>query len=234
MGIFKKIALSACCGALIAIAQVHADTTTVSMDSGGLQLFNQGNTLLNGGTSADGDGVVLQLGYFTGANFTGNFIPLTGEGSLNTDPIPGSSPANEPMNKTSIGDLTSEGGTNGEFWLPELDFVAGSGTSGNNLPASMTQLAIRFYNGTTIANSTFYNTVTDAAWKWVNPATPPSTVTLSLADSGLVWESIVRGMDANTAFHTSIATAIPEPTTVTSMLIGAGMLAGAILRRRRS
>ncbi|HEY4281910.1 MAG TPA: PEP-CTERM sorting domain-containing protein [Chthoniobacterales bacterium] len=217
----------------MAVAQVHADTTTVSMDSGGFQLFNQASTLLNGGTAADGDGAVLQLGYFTGANFTGSFIALTGEGSLNTGTIPDASPA-ETMNKTSIGDLTNQGGANGEFWLPELDFVSGSLTSGNNLPANNTQLAIRIYNGTTIASSTFYNTVTDSLWKWVTPATPPTVATLSLADSGLVWESIVRGMNANTAFHTSIATAIPEPTTITSMLIGAGLLCGAIIRRRRS
>ena len=225
----KKIILSTLCGALIAFAQLHADTTTVSMDSGGFQLFDQGSTLLSGGTSADGDGFVLQLGYFTGANFTGTFVPLTGEGSSNTDLIPGSSPA-EPMNKTSIGDQTSQGGVNGEFWLPEIDFVGGSLTSGSNLPAANTQLAIRFYNGSTIATSTDYNTVTDSLWKWTSPNTPPTTVTISLADVGLVWESIVLGQGAGSAFHTTIPTAIPEPSTYA--LIIAGGLGFLALRRR--
>src|SRR5437868_9780126 len=112
----NTIALGAFCGALMAVAQVHAQLTTVSMDSGGFQLFNQNTSLLSGGTAADGDGVVLQLGYFSGPNFSGTFTPLTGQGSLNIAPIPGSVPA-ETMNQTSIGDQTSQGGTNGEFFI---------------------------------------------------------------------------------------------------------------------
>jgi hypothetical protein len=234
MGTSKKIALSAFCGALMAIAQVHADTTTVSMDTGGNLLRDQGNTLLNGGTSADGDGVILQLGWFSGANFTGTFNVIAGFGSTNTDPVPNASPSSLQMNQITIGDLTSQGGANGEFWIPELNFTLGSPTSGNNLPAAGTFLAIRFYDTLTITPSSHYNTVTSAAnnWKWTAPATPPSTVNISLSESNLIWESVVRGMPG-TEFHTTLQ-AIPEPTTVTSILIGTGLLCGPMLRRRRS
>src|SRR5260370_35596680 len=114
-----------------------------------------------------------------------------------------------------------------------LNFILGSGTSDNSLPAANTQLALRFYNGTTIAGSTFYNTVTDSLWKWGALATPPSTVTMSLNDPGLLWESIVLdGQPANTAFHTTISvTPVPEPPTWSLLaLAGLGSLAMTMTR----
>src|SRR4029077_15458430 len=58
-------------------------------------------------------------------------------------------------------------------------------------------------------------------------------VNLSLDDSGLLWESIVKnGQAAGSAFHTTIPTAIPEPSTIVSMLTGAGMLGLIVIRRR--
>jgi hypothetical protein len=223
----RKIAVIGVCLSALSLTCVRGDQTTVSFDSGSQIVFDQGSTPLSGGTTADGDGFVLQLGYFTGANFTGTFIPLSGEGSANTGIIPGSVPA-EQYNKTSIGDLNVNGAGNGTFAL-SLDFIAGDLLTGNNLPANGTQLAIRFYNGTTMASSTFYNTVTDSLWVWKSPATPPASVTLSLNDASLVWESIVRGQAASTAFHTTIS-AIPEPSTYALMCLGAlGMM---VLRRR--
>ena len=204
------------------------------MDSGGQSLFNQSNTLLSGGTSADGDGFVLQLGYFTTstANFTGTFVPLTGEGSLNTATITNSSPA-EPYNKTSIGDITAEGGVNGQFFLPGLNFVAGDPLSGNSLPTAGTQLAIRFYNNTTIGTSSFFNTVTQSQWIWTTPATPPSVVNISLSDSNLVWESIANfGGPPESAFHTTIP--IPEPSTLALLSMGVAVPVVVRLRRRAS
>src|ERR1043166_480175 len=91
-----------------ALTTIHAaNQTTVNMDSGGHTLSDQNSVLLTSGTSADGNGAVLRLGYYDNATlanpFAGIFIPLTGEGSLNTAPIPNSTPSPEPMNKTSIG-----------------------------------------------------------------------------------------------------------------------------------
>lgn len=227
-----------CASSTIAISR--ADTTSVAFDSGNggaPRLFDQNNTALSAGTTADGDGFVLQLGYFTGANFTGTFVPLSGQGSANTGIVPGSNDA-ETYNKTSIGDLNlnfqGSGFTGSGAFALQLDFTVGDPTTGNNLPANGTPLAIRFYNGTTIAGSTAYNTVSSTAtnWQWATPSTPPTTLTLSLDDPGLVWESIVRfGQASNTAFHTTI---VPEPTTITSFVVGSGLLALAVARRRRA
>lgn len=218
---------------VVGLSAARGDITTVSFDSGSHTLLNNLSTVLSGGTSADGNGDVLQLGYFTGANFTGTFVPLSGQGSLNTAVIPGSNPAGETYNQTSIGDLNVNGAGDGQYAL-SLDFTLGSSTSGNNLPASGTQLAIRFYNNTTIGSSTFFNTVTDPLWLWQTPAVPPSTVNMSLDDAGLLWQSIVaQGQDATTAFHTSIATAVPEPSSAILLALGAAMAPVALRLRRK-
>jgi hypothetical protein len=210
---FKTIAVSSLCLALSASALL-ADITTVNFDSGGFTLKNFDNvTLLTGGTAADGNGAVLQLGYFTGIPFTSTWVPLTGSGG-----------ANSAFSTTSIGDTTANGAGDGSFAM-NLSFTLGSATSGVSLPANLTQLAIRFFNNTTIAGSTFYNTVTDATWLWKTPATPPASVDISLADAGLIWEGGV-----NSAFHTTIA--IPEPSVLALVGLGLGLLPVAWARRR--
>ncbi len=218
---------------VLGLSAARADITTVSFDSGSHTLFNNLSTALSGGTSADGNGDVLQLGYFTGANFTGTFVPLSGQGSLNTAVIAGSNPAGETYNQTSIGDLNANGAGDGQYAL-SLDFTLGSATSGNSLPAAGTELAIRFYNNTTIGSSTFFNTVTDPLWLWQTPAVPPSTVNMSLDDAGLIWQSIAQGQNANTAFHTSIATAVPEPSSAILLALGTALAPlGLRLRRKK-
>jgi hypothetical protein len=233
----KKIAITCLCVAA-SLQALRADTTTVSFDSGTKTLFDQNTGAMNaltGGTSANGNGCVLQLGYYDGAsianNFLGNWVPLSGELSLNTAVIPGGAsvnPTGETYNHTSIGDMTANGAGNGTFAI-SLDFVMGSATSGNSLPSSTTiPLSIRFYNATTIGGSSFYNVVSDDLWLWKTPATPPAVVTISLDDLSLEWLSIAMGQNANTAFHTTVA--VPEPSTYALMLAGAvGFLA---LRRR--
>jgi hypothetical protein len=225
-----------------ALQALEADQTTVSFDSGSQTVFNQSGTLLSGGTILDGNGTVFQLGYYDGAttanNFLGNWVALSGQGSLNTAVIPGGvavNPTGETYNQTSIGDLNANGAGNGTFAL-SLDFVVGNATSGNSLPSSITiPLALRFYNGTTIANSTFFNVVSDDLWVWKTPATPPVNVTLSLDDVGLEWLSIAQGGAAGTAFRTTIPTAIPEPSTLACLLFGgAGTLALGARRRFKS
>jgi hypothetical protein len=212
----------------------NAAIVTVSFESGGQTILNQTGALLSGGTTADGDGAVIQLGYFSGAtvgnNFAGTWIPLTGDGSANTGgAISGTNPLLS-FNKTSIGDPNSSEG-NGTFALTVNFDTANPGTN-NNLPSSTSiPLALRFYNNSTVASSTFYNTVSNDLWLWRTPVDPPNFVNVfvTLADTGLEWQSIAEGGAAGTAFRTSIP--IPEPST--ALLAGLGLL-GLATRRRRS
>ena len=229
---FKHLALIAT-GLTLAIGTVQGQTTTVNFDSGDFQILDQNTAATNpltAGAAGDGNGAIIQLGYFSGANFTGTFTPLSGQGSANTAIVPGSSPP-EMYNQTSIGDRSAFFAGAGTFSL-QLSFTLTDSTSNNNLPAAGTQLAIRFYNGTTLANSSFFNTVssTSATWLWQAPNTPPALVEISLNDPGLVWESIVRaGQSANTAFHTTIP--IPEPSTIA--LLGFALAAAPVVYIRR-
>jgi hypothetical protein len=223
----------------------RADQTTVSFDSGDHMIFDNAalhggsDVLLSGGTSSDGDGTVLQLGYYSGAtagnNFTGTWTPLTGQGSLSTATISGSSPT-EQYNKTSIGDITAKFAGDGTFAM-SLNFFAGSPTSGQSLPTggSTPPLAIRFYNGTTIETSTFYNVVSDDSWLWITPTNASPSIPISLNDPGLKWLSVVQGQDANTAFHTTIPLSqVPEPATILTAAACAATLTIGALKRRRS
>ena len=229
---------------LLLATMTHLDAAmiVVNLDSGNNgnpALFDQNVLLqnaLSGGTNAEGNGCVLQLGYYSQAtvanNFLGTWIPLTGEGSANTGGnISGSSPG-ETYNKTSIGDVNVNGAGNGTFALSGLTFISGSAT-GNNLPTSTTiPLAIRIFNNTTLATSTFYNVVSNDLWLWkdINSEPPPTPINISLNDAGLEWLSIASGQPSNTAFHTTIA-AVPEPGAGALLLIG---LAGLGTRRCRS
>jgi hypothetical protein len=216
---------------------VYGQATSVNMDSGGLQVFNQSTTLLSGGAAGvDGDGFVLQLGFYQGATAANNFgngifVPITGEGSGNTSIIPGSSP-NVQFQGMRIGDVFANGGTNGEFWISGLNF------SGAAIPAGLTigtPLSVRFFNATTIGAATFYNAVSDDLWLWSAPAIPTAVVNVSLADPNLDWYSIFLGGAAGTAFHTTVPSAIPEPSTLACLLLGgAGTLALGARRRFKS
>ena len=223
-----------------AVRVLHADTTTVNLESGDQAVYDQNTAAMNplsGGTSANGDGDVLQLGYYSNAtvanNFAGTWIPLTGETSPNTATIPNS--GGEKFNQTSIGDITQNGGANATFFISNLNFIAGDATSGNNLPpSSAIPLALRFYNNTSIATSTYYNVVSDDLWVWKAPATPPSIVNVSLNDVHLEWLSEAMGQTMNTDFHTTIPLqSVPEPATWGVALLAGGFIAFGTLRRLR-
>lgn len=172
-----------------------------------------------------GDGAVVQIGYFTASTtenlFAGSFVPLTGEAG-----------ANSGFSYTSIGDDPAAIGdpmlTPGYFF-DIYRFIVGDSAVGQNLPSAGTFLAIRFYNGTTIADSTHFNTVssTDSEWQWVTPygALDPASP-LQLSDfATLVWQ------DADGAGATTIV--IPEPAAYAA-LFGLAVLGLAASRRRRS
>ena len=205
-----------------------AAQTAVSFDSGSQFLYTTAakTTLLTAGVlTTTGDGAVLQLGYYslatTAAPFAGTFIPLSGATSANT-----------PYAYTAIGDLNSNGAGNGQFAFVQMSFMAGSATTGNNLPAAGMPLSIRFFNNTTLAGSTAFNAVSDptnAQWLWQTPEVPGPTEGLSLDQTGLVWFG-----GAATAFYTSQAFSVPEPSSlVIAGFVGVGTLFAA-LRRRQS
>jgi len=95
------------------------------------------------------------------------------------------------------------------------------------------QFGIRFFNDSSEAAATFYNTVTDSDWQFTfSNAIPPPTDSEMLLDpilgeAGVVWED-----GSASAFSTTIRTdAVPEPSTAISALLGLGFLLGS--RRRK-
>lgn len=215
--------------------QSTAAIATVNFDSGSQSLYNlNGSTLLTGGSpSIDGDGAVLQLGYFSAATssqpFNGNWIALTGEGG-----------ANSAFANTTVGNSFEAGAGNGTFAM-SLTFdtvIAGKNVS---LPGANTPLGIRVYNNTSIATSTHYMTISSplVTWQWVAPNTPPNnpSVNLSLDDSSLRLQNgtfVGAGVVGPNGFSTTIPTGpppIPEPST---FIFGAlAALTGLLPRNRR-
>ena len=200
------------------ISFAQSTTTTVSFDSGNQMLTATmgGTPLTAGNASTFGDGAVLRLGYYSAATssnlFAGTFTALSGQGSANT----GSN-----YNITSIGDDPNNGAGAGTFALV-LSFVPGT-TTGNNLPAANQILAIQFYNNTTLASSTKYNVVSDAAWKWTSPSNPASTVTISLDDAGITY--------LGASGYTSLS--VPEPYSTAWIVLGVATFASSSYLRSR-
>jgi len=196
---------------------------TVNLSSGGFTLTNSTGTALSGGSTADGNGDVFELGYFSSGSstglFSGTFIALSGQGSANDATIPGSSPS-ETYNQTSIGDLNTNGAGNGTFALA-LTFTVGSLTSGNNLPAAGIPLVIMFFNATTIAAATQSNAVSDASWTWQAPAIPNATVNISLANTGTQW------LDGSSSADKTEALPVPAAPVWALLAAGAGLVIAA-------
>lgn len=213
----------------------------VTWDSGSYTLVNNnGVTPITGGTG-NHNGAVLQLGYFSsstsGSLFSGSWVPLSGEGSLNTT-----------FANTTIGDFPSNGASSGSFAFsigqgstpyiynvvtnpnPGTTFTIGDAGTGNSLPVAGVLLAVRFYNNTTIASSTFFETVANASWVWVTPnSPPPSPVAITFDDPSTKLQSTGNAASGST-IRTAIATAAPEPTSAALMMVG---LVSLVARRRR-
>ena len=167
-------------------------------------------------------GDLVQLGYFetttapttSGAAAFSNFVPLT-------DPA-----------GTLAATLASD---NAGTFLGQVALQ--DDINAPSAPSLNLQFALRFYNSSTVAGATFFNTVTTPDWTFsfvdqaVTPPPLPSLIDLSgfnnasnAAINSAVWEGV--------PFQTTIANtaAIPEPSS-SILLLGAGLLLGA--RRRK-
>jgi hypothetical protein len=197
-GIYGMLGLAVC--GLVASAHAQPTVQVVWEGPASKPLLNSAGVALAAGLPADGDGVLLELGYFDGGTpaspFTGKFVALTGGASA--DPA---------VQTPTVGD--SGGGAAGTFSI-STNFNAGAAVFQGAPPAAGTPLVIRFFDGRTIADSTHYNVVSGGAnWQWKAPAEAPGAfVILSLADSGLVWQG-----GAASSFKTAIQGPPPEIST---------------------
>lgn len=200
---------------------VQAQSTALTFDTGEFTVVKNTNNLtpLSGGSSADGNGFAVQVGYYSSAtsgnNFLGTWTPITGINSLNTA-----------FNVSTIGDKNDNGAGDGTF-ADTFVFDTTVASTVVTLPSSGQILAVRFYNATTVAAATHFAAASKDLWTWISPATPQSTVIMSLGESGLVWQG------GFTAYTGNLLTAIPEPSTYAG-LAGLAVLGFAALRRRRA
>ena len=205
------VALSfTCCSSFLSAA-----TSQVTMSAlNNAVKDNSGVALTSGDSVVNGDGTLMELGYFLGdtATFSGDWVPLTGPNS------------NNPSFVTTMGDLTAQNGStpipDGLFSIDVLLL-----DSSNDLPTVGAQFAVRFYDDTTRAESDFYNTATSSNWIFKAPADVPPVTLVDFDSSANVpaWE------DASNPFKTSLDV-VPEPSSFA--LLGLGGLA-FLLRRRR-
>lgn len=194
--------------ALCAGSSLAASSIQVGVASNSVILKDINGNPLSAGTTADGDGTVVQIGYHTLATtlhpFAGEWVAMTGPGTSYL---------------TAVGD---SGGRNaGEI---KLVLVFTEGALGFTAPADGTPLALRFYDSTSIATSTYFNAVSDTTgvFNWATPTESRSNSGLYFLTAGVVWQG-----GAASASRTTIA--IPEPSCLLLSLVGLGALA---VRRR--
>lgn len=154
-----------------------------------------GITPLSAGSEEAGDGAVVALGYFTGANtaagFAGEWVPLTGLQA-----------ANIPFQKTTLGDASSGGTLPHGFFSFQTDFDSSDSARYQRMPPPGTRLAIAIYNRSTIGGSSHFNIVTHDAWVWEEPGPIlPTFLFLNPSTPGTVWFG-----GASTAMRTTVAT----------------------------
>ena len=189
---------------------IYGASTRVNISIQSDTLKDLNGTSLTAGSTSDGDGSILQLGYYSAATastpFAGDWVAMTGPGT---------------SFQTTIGD--SGNYPNGTFKL-EVLFTQGSYSFTE--PAVGTPLAIRFYDSTSLAASTYFNAVTDTTggFNWAAPSSPTSTAGLSLGllSAGIKWQG-----GSGSSFRTTIL--VPEPSCFLLGFLGLGSLA---VRRR--
>lgn len=208
----------------------YSGIITINFDSGGSTINDQLGSPLSGGTpTVDGDGFVLQLGYYsqatTASNFLGEWVALSGFGSLNTGSIPGTTIG---FNQTTVGDNQDQGaGAAGTFALT-LTFDESDSTRNKSFPAVGVPLSVRFYNASTLVeNVTLFNAFSiDTGFNWAAPADSPGQPILNISlDQPVEWQS-----GGGNAGKTALVF-VPEPSSV--LVFVAGVVGLCVHRRRR-
>lgn len=186
-------------------ATVYLKSATIA----GFALQDDAGKPLNAGFTENGDGTVLEFGYYSAASsadpFAGIWNPLTG-------------PASESMIVTTIGDgLPPE---NGVFSIGlYLD------TALPGFPADGTPLALRFYNGKTRATSTSFNAVANPGGQWAANSVGTEITMLIGTEPGTVWQG---------GAASSFRTALPIPECGPAVLLSAAIALLSFRRRRPS
>lgn len=170
--------------------------------SDGRRLVNRTASPLSAGTTASGDGTLLELGYYSMASISN---PFSGDWMV--------------LASSSIGDDGVE--VAGRFSTTTI-----LGTSVFPSLTTSTPLSIRFYDGTTVANSSYFNAVSNSngSWNYVVPTDPAPVLNLAIDKlPTIVFESVGPG-----AFSTVLP--IPEPSHILLVVVG-GFI--AVSRRLR-
>lgn len=222
----STIALSSI-GLQAATFVISASSTTRWQDAGGVDLTR-------GDSSTDGDGAVVQIGYFMGVSSTKDPLTYSASDWSAFTPITGLGSPNSTAFDTTIGDNVGNPGTNSPAGTYSLGItyndMVHSGLADPIPPA--VRLGIRVFD-TTADSSGNFNTVTRANDAWVlskphddlAPGDDPQLVINGATPSGeLAWQD-----GGANAFKTTI-NPVPEPSS--SALLGLGF-AALLLRRRK-
>ncbi len=159
---------------------------------------------LSAGTAEDGDGTLLEVGYYSLATTA---TPFAGE-----------------WNVLAAGSIGDTGGQRDGFFNITTQLIGGTFIA----PPVGTPLAIRLYDASTLADSNLFNAVSNdnGTWNWVEPADDePELFLLVNKDEAPLWQRGGLG-----AMRPSIVLPVPEPATALLLVIAG---AGACLFRRR-
>ena len=208
---------------LVGTSAFGAAIVTVTVNSGGKLFTNHVGAALSGGTlGVNGDGDVLQIGYFSSATaatpFSGSWIALTGNGG-----------ANSAFNTTSVGDGVSSGAGNRAAF--SVIFDATDSTKNQSLPLAGTPLGVRIYDGFTLATSSFFETIVSPDWAFIPPADPPLNPTIVMNFTNANAKLASTNAAPGATIQTNTPTAAPEPASATLLMVGLVSLAA---RRRRA
>lgn len=166
------------------------------------QLVDRTSSPLGAGTAAPGDGTLLELGYYSSASISNPF-----QGSWTV------------LATSTIGDDGM--GVAGSFSTKSI-----LGASSDPLLTTGTPLAVRFYDGTSVGGSTYFNTVsnTSGAWNYITPTSPSPVINIVIDKTN----DVVFQDGGSGAFRTVLP--IPEPSIVGLSLLGSFLV---LVRRSR-